>query len=431
MSAMITSIICSLVLNISIITINKELIKPEENIMEIKNIFFLIILSVVQTIFYSSKYSVMYIITNFLAITLFNRIIFKESMTKILISSILVFIILMLCDLIDSIIMINFVSLDNSRNIWYLRIVNNIIVAIFCYILFSLPIVKKKCKYFISKFKNRYIPVVVLFIILVVGIIMIAYNISITFKWNADYLSNILIVVILISFCYIFINENNEYHKLNDEYDSLFQCIQTFEDWIEKEQLNRHEYKNQLAVLRCMTKEKKVKEKIDSIILDNININNTTVNQLKPIPNGGLKGLLYYKIVVAQNHKLNIEIDVSIKTPNLIKQLSEEKMKVLCRLIGIYLDNAIEAAKETKKKIISIEIYEINKEVHIAISNMFNQNKDINRRNEKGYTTKGKGHGNGLYFARKMLDKNPWIKEKQDIKKDLYIQKIILKNKKQ
>ena len=29
-----------------------------------------------------------------------------------------------------------------------------------------------------------------------------------------------------------------------------------FEDWIEKEQLNRHEYKNQLAVLRCLTKGK-------------------------------------------------------------------------------------------------------------------------------------------------------------------------------
>ena len=137
---------------------------------------------------------------------------------------------------------------------------------------------------------------------------------------------------------------------MNDEYDSLFKCIQTFEEWIEREQLNRHEYKNQLASLRCISKEKKVRDKIDSIISDNININSNTVNQLKPLPNDGLKGLLYYKIVVAQNNKLNVEVDISIKKFKIIKSISEEKMKIVCRLVGIYMDNAIEASIESKRK---------------------------------------------------------------------------------
>ena len=52
----------------------------------------------------------------------------------------------------------------------------------------------------------------------------------------------------------IFVKNRNSYNELTDEYDSLFSYIQNFEEWIEKEQLNRHEYKNQLAVLRCLTK---------------------------------------------------------------------------------------------------------------------------------------------------------------------------------
>lgn len=429
MSAMITNIIGNLILNISMLSITKTLVKDEENLFKVKNIILILLLSILQAVFYDTQYNMMYIITNFLAITLFNKLVFRKNMTRTLICTILVFFLLMLSDLLGSMIMVNLVSFEKVRKIWYLKIFCNLIVAVLCYGLFSIPIIKKKCKYFITKFQDKQIPIIVLFLILLISIVVITYNISVTFKWNADYLGSIFVIITLMIFCYIFINENNQLNQLNDEYDSLFQCIQTFEDWIEKEQLNRHEYKNQLAVLRCLTKEKKVKEKIDSIILDNININTKTVNQLSSIPNGGLKGLLYYKIIIAQNHQLNIEIDANISFPDYIKTIPEHKMKILCRLLGIYLDNAIEASIETKKKVISIEIYELDQELNIVISNTFNPKHDIKRRNEKGYTTKGKGHGMGLYFAKKMLDKNEWLKEIQEIKRDLYTQKLILKKK--
>ena len=210
-------------------------------------------------------------------------------------------------------------------------------------------------------------------------------------------------------------------------YLSIFKYIQVFEDWIEKEQLNRHEYRNQLSSLRCITKEKKLRDKIDSILLDNINITNDTVNQLKPIPNGGLKGLLYYKISVAESKKIHVELDISIKKSDQIKKMSEDNMKTLCRLIGIYLDNAIEGAIETRKKILSIEIYDFDSDINVVITNTFNNKNDISRRNEKGYTTKGEGHGKGLYFANKLLNKNQWLKEEQSIMANYYIQRLIIK----
>ena len=220
------------------------------------------------------------------------------------------------------------------------------------------------------------------------------------------------------------LSERGNYEKLLDEYDSLFKYVRVFEDWIETEQLNRHEYKNQLAVLRCMTKERKVKDKIDSIITDYINVDNEMINQLKNLPNGGFKGLLYYKMAVAKNNGIKVELDVSMGAGNMLCKFKNEKLKTLSNLIGIYFDNAIEAAKDTKKKIVSLEIYEYDNIIDIVISNTFNQKYNISNRNKKGFSTKGQGRGNGLYFASKLLSKNKWIIDSQEIYKDFYIQKL-------
>ena len=431
MSAIMTSIVCGLIINISFFTIIKRIMNSKIELSNMSNLFFILALSIMYAVIYNEGYSVLYTIANYLSIMLFNKIIFKENMKNTIISTIIALLIIMLADFINSLIIINFFSLEQIRSCWYVRIISNMIVAIVSIALFSIKPVVNKCRYFYQKINNKDITIILLFIILVVSIVVVTFNMSKKLVWNADYFANFFVVITLIIFCYIFINENNEFNILNEKYDSLFNYVQTFENWIEKEQLNRHEYKNQLASIRCITKEKKVRDKIDSIMLDNINITNDTVNQLKPIPNGGLKGLLYYKIAIAENNKLNIELDISIKNPNIIKKLTEDKIKILCRLLGIYLDNAIEAAKETKKKIISIEIYEVDKNINIVITNTFDNTNDISKRNDKGFTTKGQGHGKGLYFAKKMIDKSNWLEESQSILEKYYIQRIIIKNKKQ
>ena len=47
--------------------------------------------------------------------------------------------------------------------------------------------------------------------------------------------------------------------------------------------------------------------------------------------------------------------------------------------------------------------------------------------NKKGYTNKGKGHGNGLYFANKIIKKEKAITTEQQFLNNFFIQKIIIK----
>ena len=137
---------------------------------------------------------------------------------------------------------------------------------------------------------------------------------------------------------------------------------------------------------------------------------------------------MYYKAAIAQKHRLHLTTDVNINTHGILSKLSEENIRKLCKLIGIYFDNAIEAAEESKKKNIMIEVYELKNKVSFVFSNTFKKNKNMKDRNKKGVSSKGKGRGNGLYFASKLIKENTWLEQKQEIIDNYYIQQIIIKN---
>ena len=138
---------------------------------------------------------------------------------------------------------------------------------------------------------------------------------------------------------------------------------------------------------------------------------------------------MYYKAAIAQKHKINLTTDVSIESKGILTKLSEKEVKVLCKLIGIYFDNAIEAAAESRKKNVTIEIYELKDKVSIVFSNTFKKHKNMKDRNEKGVSSKGEGRGNGLYFASKLIKENDWLEQKQDIVDRYYIQELIIRKK--
>ena len=94
--------------------------------------------------------------------------------------------------------------------------------------------------------------------------------------------------------------------------------------------------------------------------------------------------------------------------------MSKQKINTISKIIGIYYDNAIEAAKESRKKKILIEIYEIKDKVKIVISNTYNKKKLIFD-NKKGLSSKGNNRGKGLYFAKRIIADNKWIQTNKEI----------------
>ena len=103
---------------------------------------------------------------------------------------------------------------------------------------------------------------------------------------------------------------------------------------------------------------------------------------------------------------MNFEIFLDLKTLNI-------KTYDLTRILGILLDNAIEASSKCEEKIINITIRKdnkVNRQLFIIENTYANKDVNTDRIFEKGYTSKieddGQSHGLGLWEVRKILKKN-------------------------
>ena len=84
------------------------------------------------------------------------------------------------------------------------------------------------------------------------------------------------------------------------------------------------------------------------------------------------------KLLTEENQKLKEEIKIlkayneQIQNENsYLGDMKTKDFKDLTRIIGVYLDNAIEAASTSKDKKLGIEIYEVKGIIEIIISNTY------------------------------------------------------------
>ena len=425
-----TKLLGSLVMPICGFYIIKKITKSSTKFLSIKTLIGILILYVATIILRNKEYAGISTIAIFALQIIVYREIFDIKIEESLIACGILMFVTFIGDILNAVILQKFAELSDWRNNGPLYLFGNVLVSTFAII-----IVKKKLflqplqSFYKNMSKKRSVSNMAFMILLIIGLSSIAQNVTRASSQSTNYFVNIIIMLIFFVLATLFIKSKNSYDKLNSEYESMFNYVQNFEDWIEKEQLNRHEYKNQLAVLRCLTSEKKVKDKIDEILEDSINVEGEVVHQLKTLPKGGIKGLMYYKSAIAQKNKIDLTVNISLELHSILSKLSEKEVKVLCHLIGIYFDNAIEAAKETRKKKVLIEIYEIKDRVTFVFSNTFKKAKNFDDRNNKGVSTKGEGHGNGLYYASKLIAQNPWLSQKQEVIDKYYIQQIIVTQK--
>lgn len=419
--------IIGFILAITSFFIVQKSIKAKDN-FNFKIIFILIILSIPTMIFYRTEYNILVsLLTYVLSVLLFKKYFKFNLLSSFLLCSYST-ILIAISDIVIATINSLFLTYEELRTVKTVVITNNILIGMLAYLIARIPIVNNKIYYLYTKIeKTPNYNIITFTIICIFTIIISFFNITEIFELNTYYLITIISVFVILVLYYFYISELNNYEKLNDKYNVLFDYVQTFEEWIDNEQLYRHELKNNLSMIRNMTNNQKIIKKIDNMLNMNINIDDEYVEVLKHIPKGGLKGLLYYKIALAKSKNVNIVIEVSSKVTSKLKKISDNKLRQIGIIIGIYLDNAIEAAESSKKKLITLEIYEINDDIVFVISNTYNKMLAIKDISKKGYSTKGENRGKGLYYVSKILRKYKWLESSQIYLNDFFIQKLCIK----
>lgn len=287
--------------------------------------------------------------------------------------------------------------------------------------------------YLVSKFCGRFFKNILksevyvklykkeIFLIVLSAILLMSFTWSINFLYedmsrsrnsffaiSYGFITGFLILIIL--FMYSFYknvkSQLQQKHK-EIEYSQLNEYTNNIEKMLNSLRSFKHDYLNILYVLggyieaedmtglnqfyknELLPESKEVLIKNNSyILMDHIKIN-------------PLKTLIYSKIVNAQSEGIKTSIEI-------IDDIDEIHMEIIdiCRIIGILLDNAIEAAILTEEKIVKVVIVKNDTKVTFIISNSCLENTPpVYKIYEDGFTTKGADRGIGLKNVREIIDK--------------------------
>ena len=302
-------------------------------------------------------------------------------------------------------------------------VLNNILVILFSKIRFISKNIKK-INLSIKKNNKDWIYIILIMILMVLFITFNKYNMQSSLEY---YISIVFVVFVVVSFVYVIYNKFQK-QAIEEKYNESMEYVLRYEKIINEQGKKNHEYNNQLMVIKgYINKPERLSEYLDEVIGEHKTGQNYTVKQLGFLPDGGVKGLLYHKLSKMEdnNIKYYLYVDQNLKDKD-IESFDLKTYRDLTKLLGVFLDNAIDAALKSKEKEIEVELKDKDDCLLLIISNTYDKNTDINKVGKSGFTTKGVGHGFGLSIVKDIAKTNPEIKTFSSKESDKFIQTAMI-----
>ena len=358
---------------------------------------------------------------------------FKIELNKTIILMVLYMLFLTIPDFLFLYILVVFFKIprDYCYNVLSGSMISNIVI---CTLMILLTIVIKRILNKLMKAEFKYnVKIIIFSILTLTSVLVFFYDIIANFRIGSRITFYVIAMFTFILALVIVIFEENKNLKLKTEYEKLLDFMQIYEEEIEKERIIKHEYKNQLITIKSKIidndNENKIIDYINNVIEDESSFAQEEYTKFQYLPPNGLKALLYFKVasVKAKNINVSINISPSVKD-SFLTELTTKDFKDLGILLGVFIDNAIEASINSDKKLLGLEIYEENNKIIIIISNSYTGQINTNKIGKEHFSTKGKGRGYGLLLVKKILKHNNRFECEKEITSSLYIQNIIIKN---
>ena len=359
--------------------------------------------------------------------------IFNIKLSKSVFTSIVYVILLVIPDLLilSTAIYILGISKEYYYSDFASSLLGNISVCL-CLVIITY-VLKKPLKKLINYNLSTNKKIIVMSSITLVMLAIFFYNLIKTFEFNNNIITYLVIIVMLICILLYLFKQKIENEKISKKYDELLDVMKSYESDIEEQRTLRHETKNEFATIKCKLQDKEdnktIIEYIDSG--EKEKAGSTKYSKFKYLPSNGLKGFFYYKFIEAEKKGINVSINISKQIENsFLKDIETKDFKDLARIIGLYLDNAIEASSTSEDKKLGIEMYLIKEKIEIIITNTFNNEINLDKIGKESFSTKGKHRGHGLLLVNKILSENNMFEAKNEIRGNIYIQSLKIKDNK-
>ena len=305
----------------------------------------------------------------------------------------------------------------------------NIMVSLLVISIGLTKVVMKNINIIIDKInKNKKLIRFFYLFILILYILVLKNGFELLLKSN--YYINVILIIGMIIILVIMISNELKKEILKEQYHQMLSYVTKYEKIITEQGKANHEFKNQLMVIKGyaeMNNTSKLKEYLDSVIKESRKMkSNYLIKELNKFPDGGIKGLLYYKLTTIEEEKIEYIIDVDSDVKERLNNLDVSEYKNITKILGVLLDNAIESSRKAKEKQILIEVETKANNVEFKISNTYKGKIDINKIGT-GYSSKGLKRGYGLRLVKDITSENSKYNVENYLENKYYVSVLIIK----
>lgn len=219
-------------------------------------------------------------------------------------------------------------------------------------------------------------------------------------------LSNIILYIAYVIMTFLMVTTIVREYETNanimlkqNSYDNLQEYMTQIEELYQNIRVFRHDYANIMVSMAGYMEENDMdglKSYYDKQIYPISNLLNKEKDAIAKLHNLDiieLKSLISVKI----NYILEMKIDANIEITEKIDKINMKSVD-LVRIMGILLDNAIEACQECEKPSFSLSIIKMNKDVTFIVKNTYVKHDiDYSKLGSLGMSSKGERRGTGLY----------------------------------
>lgn len=361
-------------------------------------------------------------------ITLLFSFNYREDVYFVIFKSIIVYVIMIFADIISSIVLMAFVKSVNVETVNLFKALGSFLNSTCMFVMFSFkPFVKLINLFFSKILKKSYLPVICVSFFLLFVFWLIEYYHKVIFSSDTIIIS--IIVMLFLMFLFVMLalqylkNKNNEIQK-----QQLLVLMHEYENVLNQTSENRHEMLNDLLILRSIADKNSSEftRTLDGIIRQYDTKKFKKYTSLAKLPTG-VKGMIYYKIAFINENEINFDTVVNGVDYAKFEAMDKDLYYKVCKILGILMDNAIDACVDSDKKKLVVSVYTENEDLCVEIDNSYSGIVDKDGIKKKGYTTKGKNHGYGLTILNRIVDETEELEFEQSINEEDKLFTSILK----
>ncbi len=340
----------------------------------------------------------------------------KNKIIALFVRTLIIYVVMIISDVFSSIILMQFDFSSMMNKINYLKALGTLLNSVSMFILFNLDklvIIIKKILTIIVSSKNS---VVFTFCFLTFIAIIIIDCFHKDYATISTFLLSSVILIFLIFLIAILLYQYFKRKTAEDEKQQLQALMHEYENVLNQTSENRHEMLNDLLILRSIADKNSSEftRTLDGIIRQYDTKKFKKYTSLAKLPTG-VKGMIYYKIAFINENEINFDTVVNGVDYAKFEAMDKELYYKVCKILGILMDNAIDACVDSDKKKLVVSVYTENEDLCVEIDNSYSGIVDTDEIKKKGYTTKGKNHGYGLTILNRIVDETEELEFEQSI----------------